>query len=58
MTDGWTELDLPRPPSVNRFMRKLGNKTPCVQAWTWTVTGAASAHVARHSTQPRRPARG
>jgi Holliday junction resolvase RusA-like endonuclease len=26
-------LDLPRPPSVNRFMRKLGNKTPCVRAW-------------------------
>jgi hypothetical protein len=29
----WFELDLPRPPSVNRFMRKLGNRTPCVQAW-------------------------
>jgi hypothetical protein len=29
--DTW--LDLPRPPSVNRFMRKLGNKTPCVRAW-------------------------
>jgi len=28
----WPELDLPRPPSVNRFMRKLGNKTPCVKA--------------------------
>jgi Holliday junction resolvase RusA-like endonuclease len=27
-------LDLPRPPSVNRFMRKLGNKTPAVKAWT------------------------
>jgi hypothetical protein len=26
-------LDLPRPPSVNRFMRKLGNKSPCVRAW-------------------------
>jgi Holliday junction resolvase RusA-like endonuclease len=33
MTSAWTELDLPRPPSVNRFMRKLGNKTPCVKAW-------------------------
>jgi hypothetical protein len=33
VTAPWTELDLPRPPSVNRFMRKLGNKTPCVRAW-------------------------
>ena len=33
MPRDWTELDLPRPPSVNRFMRKLGNQTPCVRAW-------------------------
>jgi hypothetical protein len=40
MTDaGWTEFDLPRPPSVNRFMRKLDNKTPCVRAWILTYFG-------------------
>jgi Holliday junction resolvase RusA-like endonuclease len=33
MSAAWTELDLPRPPSVNRFTRKLGNKRPCVKAW-------------------------
>jgi Holliday junction resolvase RusA-like endonuclease len=27
-------LDLPQPPSVNRFMKKLGNKSPAVKAWT------------------------
>jgi hypothetical protein len=26
-------LDLPRPPSVNRFMHGLGNKSPEVLAW-------------------------
>lgn len=29
----WLELSLPRPPSVNRFMTKLGNKSPIVQRW-------------------------
>jgi len=29
----WLSLELPAPPSVNRFMRKLGNKTPVVQRW-------------------------
>jgi hypothetical protein len=42
MTDAaWLELDLPRPPSVNRFLRKLGNKTPCVRAWV----GEADYHL-------------
>ncbi len=30
----WTVLDLPTPPSVNRFMRHLGNKSPVVVQWT------------------------
>lgn len=29
----WLEFELPSPPSVNRFMGKLGNKTPVVQKW-------------------------
>lgn len=29
----WLSLDLPCPPSVNTFMRKLGNKSPNVRAW-------------------------
>ena len=29
----WLSLELPAPPSVNRFMGKLGNKTPVVQRW-------------------------
>jgi Holliday junction resolvase RusA-like endonuclease len=29
----WLELDLPTPPSVNRFMGKLGNKSPVVRYW-------------------------
>ena len=29
----WTEIDLPRPPSVNRFMGKLGNRSPAFQSW-------------------------
>jgi Holliday junction resolvase RusA-like endonuclease len=33
--DAWAiVLDLPRPPSVNRMMQKLGNKSPQVKAWT------------------------
>jgi hypothetical protein len=39
------ELDLPRPPSVNRMMRKLGNKTPCVRVWT----GKADYHCGSRS---------
>src|SRR5882672_6547107 len=30
---GWFVLDLPRPPSVNRFTHRLGNKSPEVLAW-------------------------
>jgi Holliday junction resolvase RusA-like endonuclease len=29
----WLELRLPRPPSVNRFTAKLGNKSPIVKRW-------------------------
>jgi hypothetical protein len=37
------EIDVPRPPSVNRFMRKFGNKTPCVQAWAASRSSCGSA---------------
>lgn len=29
----WIEIVLPQPPSVNRFMGKLGNRSPIVKAW-------------------------
>jgi Holliday junction resolvase RusA-like endonuclease len=29
----WTELHLPIPPSINRRMGNLGNRSPEVQAW-------------------------
>jgi Holliday junction resolvase RusA-like endonuclease len=29
----WSVLDLPRPPSVNRFVAKLGNMSPAVRDW-------------------------
>jgi Holliday junction resolvase RusA-like endonuclease len=29
----WFVLDIPRPPSVNRFRGRLGNKSPCVVEW-------------------------
>ncbi len=29
----WFVLDIPRPPSVNRFVRKLGNASPNVRQW-------------------------
>jgi hypothetical protein len=29
----WFVLDIPRPPSVNRFIHRLGNKTPSFQKW-------------------------
>lgn len=29
----WLTLDLPCPPSVNRFMGKLGNRSPVVRRW-------------------------
>lgn len=37
----WFELDLPRPPSVNRFKGKLGNKSPVVKSWI----GTADKHI-------------
>jgi hypothetical protein len=30
----WLQFELPAPPSVNRFMGKLGNKTPGVRSWS------------------------
>jgi len=29
----WLEFELPAPPSVNRFMGKLGNRSPIVRKW-------------------------
>lgn len=29
----WCEFSLPAPPSVNRFMKRLGNRTPLVAKW-------------------------
>ena len=29
----WLEFELPAPPSVNRFVSKLGNRSPIVQTW-------------------------
>jgi hypothetical protein len=29
----WLEFELPAPPSVNRFMGKLGNSSPVVKKW-------------------------
>jgi Holliday junction resolvase RusA-like endonuclease len=29
----WMVLQLPLPPSVNQFMRKLGNQSPKVKQW-------------------------
>jgi hypothetical protein len=29
----WLEFELPVPPSVNRMMRRLGNRTPLVVSW-------------------------
>ena len=44
-------LDLPRPPSVNRFIKKLGNRTPQVQMWTaWADHLLYAARAARRGT--------
>lgn len=32
-THGWWTIELPRPPSVNRFTKRLGNKSPSVMNW-------------------------
>lgn len=29
----WLQLDLPVPPSVNAFTRRLGNQSPVVRRW-------------------------
>jgi hypothetical protein len=29
----WLEFELPAPPSVNRFMNRLGNQTPVAREW-------------------------
>lgn len=29
----WLEFELPVPPSVNAFMRRLGNQSPVVRRW-------------------------
>jgi hypothetical protein len=44
----WFELWLPLPPSVNRFMGKLGNKSPIVKAW---IKEADACYWTRHSIQ-------
>lgn len=30
---GVTEIEIPMPPSINRFIAKLGNRSPIVKAW-------------------------
>lgn len=35
----WMEINLPTPPSVNRFMAKLGNKSPVVKNWIERADG-------------------
>lgn len=30
----WLEFEIPVPPSVNEFMRNLGNRSPAVSRWT------------------------
>jgi len=45
----WFTLDLPLPPSVNRFMRRLGNKSPVVKAWV----GEADACLMQRKPYPR-----
>ena len=30
----WLEFEIPCPPSCNRFVSRLGNKTPGVRAWS------------------------
>lgn len=46
----WLEFELPTPPSMNRFMRRLGNKTPKVQFW---MGQADRAFVATRLKLPR-----
>jgi Holliday junction resolvase RusA-like endonuclease len=45
-------LDLPRPPSVNRFIRKLGNRTPSVRAWIAEADYQLYAARAPHRGRP------
>lgn len=45
----WFVLDLPRPPSVNRFLGKLGNKSPAVRKWV----GQADAYLRVRGKYPR-----
>lgn len=40
---GWFVLDLPRPPSVNRFMKRLGNQSPEVRKWVRTADAIVMA---------------
>jgi len=48
MTD-WFVLDIPRPPSVNRFIGKLGNKSSCVVKWR----ARADQHLRAAGKYPR-----
>jgi hypothetical protein len=45
----WFVLDIPRPPSVNRFLGKLGNKSPCVVKWR----ARADQHLRAAGKYPR-----
>jgi len=45
-------INLPLPPSVNRYSGKLGNQSPIVQAW-WDQ---ADRHVFEHMREVRRKA--
>jgi Holliday junction resolvase RusA-like endonuclease len=48
----WLELTLPQPPSVNRMMARLGNRSPEVRAWI------KQADLAFMMTRPRYPDEG
>lgn len=45
----WFTLDIPKPPSVNRFMAKLGNKSPKVREWV----ALADSHLRAVGRYPR-----
>jgi Holliday junction resolvase RusA-like endonuclease len=51
----WLELTLPQPPSVNRMMAHLGNRSPAITSW---VRQADMTYVLARSERPLPPVRG
>jgi hypothetical protein len=45
----WFTLDIPRPPSINRFKKMLGNASPIVVKWQ----RQADAHLTLRKPYPR-----